>query len=345
MLKKAVMLSLVAFTLIGCGKEEKAEPSKEVTAPVTEEKNESEVESSYHFPLTGMDAEEAETSRAVAVVVNNHPKARPQSGLHKADIVYELLAEGDVTRFLAIFQSEMPKMVGPVRSARDYFVNLAEGYNGLFIAHGYSPEAKEMLTSGTVDHLNGMQYDGTLFKRVDFRKAPHNSYIRSEAILKGAEKNGYEMDTPPASLTFSENGGSMKGEEVDSIMVSYDNNPSFNVIYEYNNDKKKYERFSADKKTVDYDSKTPVELDNVLIIETPHKVIDNSGRREIDLMSGGNAYLLQKGKLFEVEWKNDDGKLLPYLDGEPVPLVPGKTWINIIPSNPGLEGSISKEIQ
>lgn len=339
------MLSLVAFTLIGCGKEEKAEPTKDVTAPVTEEEKENEVENAHPFPLTGMEAEEAATSRSVAVVVNNHPKARPQSGLHKADIVYELLAEGDVTRFLAIFQSEMPKMVGPVRSARDYYVDLAKGYNSLFIAHGYSPEAKEMLTSGTIDHLNGMQYDGTLFKRADFRKPPHNSYISSDAIVKGADKNGYDMDTPPASLTFSEDGRSMDGEEVSSIMVSYDNNPSFNVIYEYNKDKDKYERFSADKKTVDYDSKTPVKLDNVLIIETPHKVIDNSGRREIDLLSGGNAYLLQKGKLIEVEWKNDDGKLLPYLDGEQVPLVPGKTWINIIPSNPGLEGSISKEIQ
>ena len=81
--------------------------------------------------------------RAVAVMVNNHPAARPQSGLNKADIVYELLAEGDVTRFLAIFQSEQPDNMGPVRSARDYYIELAKGFDSLYIAHGNSPDAEE----------------------------------------------------------------------------------------------------------------------------------------------------------------------------------------------------------
>ncbi|MDK2599385.1 DUF3048 domain-containing protein [Bacillus stercoris] len=71
-------------------------------------------------PLTGLEIEQKVTERRpVAVVVNNHPKARPQSGLSKADIVIEALAEGQITRFLAIFQSQMPETVGPVRSARN----------------------------------------------------------------------------------------------------------------------------------------------------------------------------------------------------------------------------------
>ncbi len=92
-------------------------------------------------------------ARAVAVMINNHPKARPQSGLNKADIVYEILAEGDITRFLAVFQSEKPANIGPIRSARDYYIELAKGFNALYIAHGYSPEAKKMLEQGYVDNL------------------------------------------------------------------------------------------------------------------------------------------------------------------------------------------------
>ena len=140
--------------------------------------------------------------RAVAVMINNHPAARPQSGLNKADIVYELLAEGDVTRFLAIFQSEQPENVGPVRSARNYYIELAKGFDSLYIAHGNSPDAKEMLDNGYIDDLNGIYYDGTLFKRASFRKAPHNSYITYDNILKGANQNGYEMEQAPPSLTF-----------------------------------------------------------------------------------------------------------------------------------------------
>ena len=96
-------------------------------------------------------------------MVNNHPLARPQSGLNKADIVYEIFAEGNVTRFLAIFQSEQPEKIGPVRSARDYYIELAKGYDSLYIAHGNSPEAKKMLDNGYIDNLNGLYYDGTLF--------------------------------------------------------------------------------------------------------------------------------------------------------------------------------------
>src|SRR5690606_26584180 len=126
----------------------------------------------------------------------------PQSGLHKADVVYEILAEGDITRFLAIFQSEKPEDIGPVRSARDYYIELAKGYDSLYIAHGYSPEAQSMLDSGYIDNLNGLYYDGTLFKRASFRNAPHNSYISYENIMEGAEKNNYEMADAPDSVTF-----------------------------------------------------------------------------------------------------------------------------------------------
>ena len=74
-----------------------------------------------------------------------------------------------------------------------------------------------------------------------------------------------------------------------------------------------------------------------------HKIIDDDGRRDIDLTSGGKAYLLQKGQKFEVEWKNVGGKILPYQNGKAVGLVPGKTWINLIPTNPGLEAAVSFE--
>ncbi|WP_249685590.1 DUF3048 domain-containing protein, partial [Bacillus velezensis] len=79
--------------------------------------------------------------------------------------IYELLAEGNVTRFLAIYQSELPENIGPVRSARFYFIDMAKGFPALYVAHGYSPEAKTMLDHRIVDHINGMAYDCILFSR------------------------------------------------------------------------------------------------------------------------------------------------------------------------------------
>ena len=133
------------------------------------------------------------TQRPIIVTVNNHPDARPQSGLAAADIVYEMVAEGNVTRFLAVYQSELPDTIGPVRSARDYFVEIAEGLDAFYVAHGYSPEAKRLLNANVVDNINGMNYDGTLFKRSRNRVAPHNSYITAEHIREGAKLVGASM--------------------------------------------------------------------------------------------------------------------------------------------------------
>ncbi|MED3575344.1 DUF3048 domain-containing protein [Cytobacillus praedii] len=348
MFNRWMAVSIVALLLIaGCTKNDNTavENEDEITEIPEDEPEEgtNKEELPYQFPLTGVRTESKSGSRAVAVMINNDPKARPQSGLQKADIVYELLAEGNITRFLAIYQSEQPEKVGPVRSARDYYIELAKGYDSLYIAHGYSPEAKDMLDKGYIDNLNGITYDGTLFKRASFRKAPHNSYISFENIRKGAEKRSYEMDEAPSPLTFLNTSelGELNGEDASSVMVSYFNNNVFNSIYEYDEALEKYKRYTNGELTKDYESEEPVLLDNIFIVETNHKVIDNAGRRKIDLSSGGRAYLLQKGKWQEVKWENIDGKILPTINGKQAGLVPGKTWINIIPSSPGLEQTVS----
>ncbi|MDZ5474614.1 DUF3048 domain-containing protein [Bacillus sp. 31A1R] len=343
MFKKWITISFAATLLLsGCSKE-KVEVGEHKEKKVEEETVKEEVieiaEDPFHYPLTGIGSEKEIEGRAFAVMINNFPQARPQSGIQKADVVYELLAEGNVTRFLAIFQSETGENIGPVRSARDYFIDLAKGYDALYIAHGYSPEAKKMLQNGTIDNLNGMQYDGSLFKRASFRKAPHNSYITFDNVQKGAKQVGYNMDEEPKTLTFltDEEVEQLTGSEAKKAFVTYSSDQQFNVQYEYDETLKKYKRYSNGDLTADYDTKDPVLLDNVFVVETSHKIIDDKGRRNIDLTSGGKGYLLQRGKWNEVEWKSVDGRILPFKNNEEVGLVPGKTWINVIPTNPGLE--------
>jgi hypothetical protein len=117
----------------------------------------------YAAPFSGERSEEEFTKRPVLVTINNHPKARPQSGLASADIVYEMVAEGSVTRLLALYQSELPERIGPVRSARDYFIEIASGLDAFYVAHGYSPEARLLLTTGYVDNINGCNMTAPCF--------------------------------------------------------------------------------------------------------------------------------------------------------------------------------------
>lgn len=326
-----LMAALVLFT-VACSKdtetsEGKVNEPEEQENPITEEEEDPVL---YRYPLTGLPSEEQPEHRAISVMINNHPSARPQSGLPNADLVFEILAEGGVTRFLAIYQSDMPDVVGPVRSARDYYIELAKGYDSLFIAHGYSPKAKEMLDGGYVDHINGMQYDGTLFKRANFRVAPHNSYITYENIVKGAEKIGYSLTGAPEGYTFLEDGEDVTGIEAPTVTVDY-SDQRFQVRYEYDPVSEVYTRLSANEITADYETGEEVFISNIFIVEMDHAIIDNEGRRRIDITSGGKALLAQKGKIQEIEWENVDGKIVPISAGSDVPLVPGKTWINVVP--------------
>lgn len=345
MKKWAVAMAAVLLLFSGCSNKEKVkEPEKKREAvDKTVDKEEEKQGSPYYFPLTGIGSETKTDGRAVAVMVNNHPKARPQSGLYKADIVYEVLAEGDITRFLAVFQSERPANIGPVRSARDYYIELAKGLNALYVAHGWSAEAEEMLERNYIDNINGMVYDGTLFKRSTTRKAPHNSYITYNNILKGAQQKHYSMEKSPPSFKFytEEESANITGNDAKSVMISYSKGAISDSTYEFDPALGKYKRFSGGGQTIDLDTKEPVLLDNIFIIEAVHKVIDSYGRRDIDLSSGGKGYLLQKGKVNEVEWENKNGLIVPVKDGEEVRFVPGKTWVNVVPTTPGLQKSVS----
>src|SRR5699024_10872549 len=113
------------------------------------------------------------------------------------------------------------------------------------------------------------------------------------------------------------------------------------VSYKYDEDSGRYLRSSDGEPTVDLDTDEQVGVENLFIVETYHEVIDDAGRRKVDMKSGGNAYLLMKGKVQHVEWKNEDGRIIPVKDGKPVPFASEHTWINVIPTDPGIESSVT----
>lgn len=318
-------------------KVEKEEPDEK------EEKKEPEFKNTY--PLTGEKTNDEVDHRIVTVMVNNHSYARPQTGLNEADMVYEVLAEGPITRFLAFYHSKQPAVLGPVRSAREYYINIAKGYNALYVYHGAAQYIEDRLQQGWIDHLNGMYYDNDrkLFKRESFRRAPHNSYLLFDSVYEKAEKRGYEVkkDHKPLPFLTEEEVKTISGDDAQTISITYSTTPQETVTFKYNAETEKYTRFNDGVKTADLNSKEPTTVDNVFIVETGHKVIDSKLRRSIDLKSGGKGYLIQKGKVQNVTWKNVDGRILPFKDGKEVGFVPGKTWVNIVPENPGINQSVS----
>ncbi len=157
------LIFLLIISVIGCSKQNipQAQPQDS-----TEQHGQTVPEPSkptYIAPLTGLPVDHGINHRVIAVMVNNHSKARPQSGLNQADMVYEILAEGMITRFLAVYHSQEPEIVGPIRSIRPYYLDIMKGLDALIVHAGASDEADAMLKKGSLPDVDGLVGRGNIF--------------------------------------------------------------------------------------------------------------------------------------------------------------------------------------
>ncbi|HLS34779.1 MAG TPA: DUF3048 domain-containing protein [Bacillota bacterium] len=345
--RNVVTIFLIFFLLIGiagCKKKEVEDNENEKNNQTMNETNDdenedvSEKEKTYDhvYPLTGIETNDDIDHRVIGVMINNHPAARPQSGLSKADIVFEILAEGSTTRFLALFHSELPDVVGPVRSAREYYFELAKDYNAVYVYHGAADHINDMIITRGIEHLNGSQHDNDqkLFKRESFRKAPHNSYLLMDNVYDFASQKGYDITDRIEPFEFLDEDEKLPEDKTGTYAkIGYiADQPHHTVEYKYNEQNGSYNRISDGEQAKELSDESPVQAHNVFIIETSHQVIDEEGRRAIDLKSNGQGILLQNGHRQDVTWKNRDGVIVPVKEGEIIPFIPGKTWVNVVPS-------------
>lgn len=343
-MKKALLFVVVIFLVFvaaGCGQQpepEVIEPPEQVyEPPVVEPDVEEEPVYPFTFALTGVGTESTDHSiRPIMVMIENSPQARPQSGMHMADIVYEVLAEGNITRFLTVFQSEEPEVIGPVRSIRPYMIQVADGIDPVIAHAGWSPEAQRMLTTVRRANLNQVVgADHLYFWRSNERRAPHNLYTSIEKIREGQEAKQFREEWNKITLNFNPDDHEYTGEAAHKVKVNYYS--TYHVSYEYDDEEGTYKRFMLDQPHVDKETDTQLTAHNIIIAETAHRVLDNAGRREIDVKGPGDGYLVQQGKVEKVTWETIDGFIRVFKDGEELHLVPGKTWINIVPIGSTIE--------
>lgn len=291
--------------------------------------------SDNRFPFTGEHTEDAIDNRAVAVMVSNQVQARPQTGLQEADIIFEFLTEGNITRYMALYQSEFPEKIGPVRSAREYFFMLADHYNAIYMYQGAADVVNELIQEREIEHIQGLHFDndGKVFVREDFRVTPHNSYVISNGIYDVAKEKGYETTYDYESLAFLDEDEKVEGRDANYAKIDYYGGKPV-MEFMYDEASKKYMQKMDGELTADLETEEAITVDNVFIVETDHEVIDKQKRRKIDIESGGNGYLLRHGKAEEVEWKNEDGYIIPVNDGETVPFAIGNTWIIFVQTDP-----------
>lgn len=303
-----------------------------------------DLENNFYSKLTGLEiTEEQSQKRPVVVMLDNHYLARPQAGLSEADVIYEILAEGLITRYMAVFQSVDPALVGPVRSARPYFIEKALEFEPLYMHVGGSMQALADIKSYNMGDLDGLNIGGENYFRLDHKIYPstyeHSMYASIENLRSLAEKRGYYTEVEFVGLPITPIFKSIEGSVAENIKIIYkqansSDSVGYYIGYEYDEAQKNYLRYVNGEAHLDEESEIHLRADNILIQENTHIVLDEKLRKDIDIIGSGEGYYFNRGEMIEITWKKDSarGQTSYYkADGSELLLNPGITWVQVVP--------------
>lgn len=272
-----------------------------------------------------------------AVMVENHVDSRPGlSGLNQAKIIYETEAEGGITRFMGIFNTFEVEKLGPIRSARPYFVGFAEEYSAVYAHAGGSPPALQQVHSGKILNAEALYYEGVgkYFFRDKKYYAPHNLFGNLKELSKLVESKDWQKGVEKRFEFITKDFDQKSESELkDATNITLEfSRKTYRVNYKYNAEKNYYERMLAGKKHIDHLDESQFTPANIIVQFTTYKPYDNYGRLNMITSGSGKSYLFTRGKIREGTWtKRADGKT-EFKDeqGNNYKLTPGQTWIEVI---------------
>ena len=356
-MKRIVCLFCALLLLLsaGCGSE-KPDPTADLTPPVStapetptpEPTPTPTPEPAFYHPLTGLPCEEdLSRKRPVAVMLNNLKAAQPQQGNSQADIIYEMLAEGGITRMLALYlEPEGLGLIGSVRSARQYYWEMAQGHDAVYIHAGASPEfyeTKSRLGLFTVDGVNG-RFSGTaagMFWRDRDRVAGHH-YAYEHSLLTSGEAitamlakweleehtDGYVYE-----MAFADDGTPAGGVSALTVRVPFSGSKA--SVFHYDGDTGLYLVEEYGEPYIDGNDGSQVAVTNLLALQTTYTVVDSAGRVKVDL-SSGRGWFACGGRMIPITWEKGgaDDQLRYFTEsGQPLALGRGKSYVCVIPTS------------
>ncbi len=274
---------------------------------------------------------EQNARRPVAIMINNIGEAMPQSGIGQADVVYEMIVEGGITRLMAVFSNyEGLEKIGPVRSARQYYVRAAGQMDAVFCHIGTSVLADNELASARVDDMDGMGGLGNYFiYRDNSRVAPHNAYTSEEGLNSALEAAGFSMEHDsnyqPSFYFNSKNKDLEGGSSAKKIVTAF--NASRQPWFEYHEEDGQYYRFQFGEEQIDDQTNEQLHYQNVLILFAETYSVDGY-LMEVCNEEHGDGYYATNGQYIPITWRYEMGTIHYYdTNGERLYMNPGKTWI------------------
>ena len=278
------------------------------------------------------------TDRPIAVMIDNHKDAWPQSGLNNAYMVYEIIVEGGETRLMAVFKGQNLEKIGPVRSSRHYFLDYAMENDAIYTHYGWSPQAESDISTYKINNINGITESSEIFWRVKDKASPHNAVTSTEKLLKSANSKNYRTTSDKKSvLKYTAEAVNLEdGEIANSVTIPHSTLQT--VKYEYDVEKQVYKRFARNKAQTDWTSGEAVTTKNIIITFCDNTTIsgDEKGRQDLKNIGTFDGYYITNGKAKKIKSvKNARDKQTVYkdLEGNEIEVNDGNTFVNICPKD------------
>lgn len=328
-----LLTGLMLLSLVGCGSQQKPE------TPVTEPEP---VVKTTPNPLTGepLTNASAANNRPVAVMLNNLQQALPQLGNSQADIIYECIVEGGITRMCAVYQDvSTVGTIGTLRSARPCFVEIAAGLDAFYVHAGGSTEAKNDISNWGIDDLDGCGAEEDYFWRDEARWASagmeHSMMTSGENITEYLKQSGLTLTHQSDfkfPVTFVEDGTPTNGTDATNVTVQF---TSYKTgVFTYDPATKLYQITEFDEPYIDGNTNQQVGVTNLLVLNT--SVVnsgDAAGHMIVDLQGSGSGRYFCGGKVADIQWTKDsvdEPFRYTLADGSAFSMGIGKTYVCII---------------
>lgn len=287
------------------------------------------------WPLTGRIAPSADLTRirVVSVKIENSPDARPQTGLDKADIVYETITEGGITRFNALFQSQVPALVGPVRSARPSDFSIVPQYHALFAHCGATSKVRAVLQNHALYNDMDQFFNPGPYQRVSFRAAPHNLYCDIAKLRVAAVKSrGYAASATITGLDFRKSAAEATPT---ARAISIPFSTANRVSWAFDTSSRLYARSINGKPHLDKATGRQLTAVNVVVLWARVSGFTHTAHGqvvEIQLTGSGKASVFSGGSRVDGTWSAQQSAppVLTAADGSRIQLDPGNTWFQVI---------------
>lgn len=272
-------------------------------------------------------------------MIDNQEDAWPHAGLNKAYLVYEIVAEGGITRLMALFKGQEIEKIGPIRSSRHYYLDYALENDAIYVHYGWSPQAESDIKSLSINNINGITESASSFWREKGKVAPHNVLTSTEKILKIAERKGYNtLSEKESVLNYIAKEINLE-EGIDAINIKIPHSNYQKVEYKYNEETKRYTRYARNELQTEWETGDQITTKNIIITFCDNYTLndsENKGRQGLDNIGEFKGYYITNGKAIEIKCiKSARMSQTVYQDlkGNEIEVNDGNTFIHICPKS------------